>query len=97
MGELKLDREERELLDSYESGEWHSINEVGAEAQRYREYARATFKKDRRVNIRLSSKDLIGIQKRALEEGVPYQTLIASIIHKYVSGNLVERRSEPQY
>jgi len=95
MSEMKLDREERELLDSYEAGEWRSVREGEAETQRYREYARATFKKDRRVNIRLSSKDLTGIQKRALEEGIPYQTLIASIIHKYVSGNLVERRSEP--
>jgi len=97
MDEVKLDREEKELLDSYEAGEWHSVNEIRTEAERYKEYARVTFKKDRRVNIRLSSKDLVGIQKRALEEGIPYQTLIASIIHKYVSGTLVERHSELRY
>ena len=92
MGQIKLDREEAELLDSFEAGEWRSIDGLEAEIQEYREYARATFKKDRRVNIRISSKDLEGIQKRALEEGIPYQTLMASILHKYVSGRLVERR-----
>ena len=91
MAEIRLTREEAELLDSYEAGEWRSIEGWEAEAQRYREYARATFEKDRRVNIRISSKDLEGIQKRALEEGIPYQTLIASILHKYVSGRLRER------
>jgi predicted DNA binding CopG/RHH family protein len=67
------------------------VDDFEAEAERYQEYARATFKKDRRVNIRISSKDLEGIQTRALEEGIPYQTLIASVLHKYVSGRLVER------
>jgi predicted DNA binding CopG/RHH family protein len=92
MGKIRLDREEAELLDSYEAGEWRTIEGWEAEARRYEEYARATFKKDKRVNIRISSKDLEEIQKRALEEGIPYQTLIASILHKYVSGRLVERR-----
>ncbi|MGB3059564.1 MAG: antitoxin, partial [Anaerolineae bacterium] len=54
-------------------------------------YARATFRKDRRVNIRLTEKDLVGLQLRALEEGLPYQTLMASILHKYVVGRLVEQ------
>jgi len=53
--------------------------------------ARATAIKDRRVNIRLSSGDLSDIQVKALEEGVPYQTLIASVLHKYVTGRLTER------
>ncbi len=92
MGKIKLDRGETELLDSYESGEWRSIDGLETEAREHREYARATFRKDRRVNIRISTKDLEGIQKRALEEGIPYQTMIASILHKYVSGRLVERR-----
>ena len=92
MAKIRLDREEAELLDSYEAGEWRSIEGWQAEARRYEEYARATFKKDRRVNIRISSRDLEEIQTRALEEGIPYQTLIASILHKYVSGRLVDRR-----
>ena len=85
-----------ELLDSYEAGEWRKIEGWETEARRYEEYARATFRKDRRVNIRISSRDLEEIQKRALEEGIPYQTLIASILHKYVSGRLVERETARQ-
>jgi len=91
MGKIRLNREEVELLDSYEAGEWRTIEGWEAKAEEYQSYARATFKKDRRVNIRISTKDLEGIQKRALEEGVPYQTLIASILHRYVSGRLAER------
>ncbi|MEK7407160.1 MAG: antitoxin [Acidobacteriota bacterium] len=60
------------------------------ERKRYARYAAATFRKDRRVNIRISSKDLEAIRKRALEEGLPYQTLISSLLHKYVSGRLRE-------
>lgn len=90
MGKIRLNREEVELLDSYEAGEWRTIEGWEARAEEYQSYARATFKKDRRVNIRISTKDLEGIQKRALEEGVPYQTLIASVLHRYVSGRLVE-------
>jgi len=87
----KLDREEKELLESFEREEWRSVTGGEAKFQRYREYARATFKKDRRVNIRISSKDLEDLQKRALEEGIPYQTLIASILHKYAGGRLTEK------
>jgi predicted DNA binding CopG/RHH family protein len=91
MGKVLLQKEEAELLDSYDVGEWRSVEGWEGQAQVYQEYARATFEKDRRVNIRISSKDLERIQKRALEDGLPYQTLIASILHKYVAGRLVER------
>ena len=60
------------------------------ERTRYSRYAKATFREDRRLNIRLSSKDLEAIQKRALVEGLPYQTLISSLLHKYASGRLKE-------
>ena len=86
-----LDKEEKELLDSYERDEWRPATGGDSEIERYREYARATFKKDMRVNIRLSKKDLQAIQKLALEEGIPYQTLMGSILHKYADGRLVER------
>ena len=82
---IKLDKEEQDLLDSFERGEWRSVPNLAEEKKKAQKIAAATFKKDRRVNIRISSKDLIGIQKRALEEGIPYQTLISSILHKYVS------------
>ena len=87
----KLDKEERDLLNSVEVGEWESVPEVEGEIQRHREYARNTLKKDRRVNIRISSRDLADLQVRAVEEGMPYQTLMASVLHKYVSGRLMER------
>jgi len=86
----KIEKSERELLRSVESGEWRSVPQMDSELKRYREYARATFKKDRRVNIRISSQDLDALQKRALREGIPYQTLISSILHKYVSGRMKE-------
>lgn len=89
---LKLDQKERDILKSYESDEWQSLGKHKAELARYQKYARATFQKDRRVNIRISSKDLEGVQKKALEEAIPYQTLLSSIIHKFVSGTLVPRR-----
>ena len=89
----KLDQQERRLLASVERGEWKPVAQLARERKRFQEYAKATFRKDRRVNIRISTKDLEAIQNRALEEGIPYQTLIASLLHKYVSGRLVERKA----
>lgn len=89
---MKLDRRERELLESFDRDEWKSIARLQRERKRYRDYARATLRKDRRVNIRISTKDLEAIQEHAIEEGIPYQTLIASLLHKYVSGRLIEKR-----
>jgi predicted DNA binding CopG/RHH family protein len=90
--DIKLTAEEQEIVNSFENGEWQPVADREAEANRYRQIARATFKKDKRVNIRISEKNLEALQKRAIEEGIPYQTLIASILHKYVNGRLVERR-----
>ena len=86
----RLDAEERDLLESFEAGEWESLPGREAEINRYRDIAHATFRKEMRVNIRLSRKDLEALQTRALEEGIPYQTLMASILHKYISGRIVE-------
>ena len=86
----KLDLKEKGLLDSVERGEWRSARGLKGERRRYSRYAVATFRKDRRVNIRMSTKDLDAIQKRALEEGLPYQTMISSLLHKYVAGRLRE-------
>jgi hypothetical protein len=88
-----LDRYEREMLGAYEKGVLVSVRPTKAQLAAFREAARATFVKSRRVNIRLSAADLMDIQARAYEEGVPYQTLIASVLHKYVSGRLHEKRS----
>ncbi|MDO9585960.1 MAG: hypothetical protein Q7I93_05710, partial [Syntrophales bacterium] len=84
---------EKDILDAYEKGEIRSTSPYQAELEKYRLAARETFVKDRRVNIRLSSPDMMDIHARALEEGMPYQTLIASVLHKFVSGRLVEKPS----
>lgn len=85
---MKKTEEERAILESVERGEWKTVPNMEKEARRYQEYARATFRKDKRVNIRISEKDLIRIQKRAVEEGIPYQTLMSSVLHKFISGRL---------
>jgi predicted DNA binding CopG/RHH family protein len=87
---MKIDADEKELRESVERGEWKSAGGGKRERTRYSGYAKATFRKDRRLNIRLSSKDLEAIQKRALAEALPYQTLIASLLHKYATGRLKE-------
>jgi predicted DNA binding CopG/RHH family protein len=89
----KLDRDEREILSAYEKGRLISARPSKAQLSAFRDAARATFIKSRRVNIRLSPADLMDIQARAYEEGVPYQTLITSVLHKYVSGRLRETKS----
>ena len=85
---MKLDAAEKKILGSVERGEWRSAKGGKRDRNRYATYAKATFRKDRRLNIRISSKDLEAIQKRALEEGLPYQTLVSSVLHKYASGRL---------
>jgi len=92
MGEIKLEKEEKEILDSFERGEWKRVKNLKAEIKKHQEYARRTLKKDRRVNIRISSKDLEEIQTLALENGIPYQTLMASILHRYVHGSLIDKQ-----
>jgi len=81
-----LDKEEKELLDSFEKGEWKSSSNIADRKTELKDYARATIRKDKRVNIRISERDLKELQRIALREGLPYQTLISSILHKYVNG-----------
>jgi predicted DNA binding CopG/RHH family protein len=89
----KLDQEEKDILSQYERGTLKSVVTSEASLRRYREYARATLSKNQRVNIRMSSVDLADIQARAAEEGIPYQTLMASVLHKFAAGRLREQRS----
>jgi len=86
----KLDQEENEILEAFESGNIKQARNAAETQKRHQEYAKAMLQKDARINIRLPSKDLRGLQKRALSEGIPYQTLVASILHKYVEGRLHE-------
>lgn len=90
----KLDDFENELLNDFEQGTLKSIAPSKADLTKFKAAATATFLKEKRINIRLSSPDLMDIQARALEEGMPYQTLIASILHKFVSGRFVEKPSQ---
>ena len=91
MRDYQLDKEEQELLSSIERGEWKPAKDMQAEIRKYIEYARNTLKKDQRISIRMSKQDLIGIQGKAVGEGIPYQTLITSLVHKYVNGKLVSK------
>ena len=86
----KTDVFEKDILSAYEDGRLKSVA-TRAELAKFKSAARATAIKDRRVNIRLSTGDLQDIQAKALKEGLPYQTLIASVLHKYVTGRLSER------
>ena len=88
---MKLTKEEKEILDSVERGEWKQIPNYKKEVARYREAARATMRKDKRVNIRMTERDLVHFQKAAMHEGLPYQTFISSVLHKYINGRLIEK------
>ena len=91
---LETDPFETELLAAYDKGSLSSVA-TKSELLKFKAAARATAIKDRRVNIRLSSSDLHDIQVKALTEGMPYQTLIASVLHRYVTGRLAEREENP--
>lgn len=84
---------EEEILASFERGEWHSVPNLKAEIARFASIASASLVKDKRVNIRISSRDLEDIQAKAAEEAIPYQTLMASVLHKFVTRRLVEPSS----
>ncbi|MHC4120001.1 MAG: antitoxin [Planctomycetota bacterium] len=90
---MKPSKQEKEILESVERGEWRSVRGVKKQMERYQDYARSTVRKDKRVNIRMSEKDLVGLQKKAMEEGLPYQTLMSSILHRYINGRLVDKAS----
>ena len=83
-------KEEKELIESVERGEWVPVKKGVKDLQRFREAARETLRKDARINIRLTKRDFFNLKTQALKEGMPYQTLVASIIHKYVTGQIVK-------
>lgn len=89
-----IDEEERELMESIENDEWRSVKNFKKEKENAESAARNTLKKDKRINLRLTQKDYHKIQVKAVEEGIPYQTLISSIIHKYLNGTLAPKSSE---
>ncbi len=93
MKKFTLEDEELELLNSLESNEWNSVENLKDEITSHQIIAKNTLKKDKRVNLRISSKDLEDIKAYAAEEGLPYQTLMSSVLHKFISGRLVDRQA----
>ncbi len=86
--EKYIDEEEKDFIESFERGEWQTVAGVVKEAEASREYARNTLKKDKRINIRLSEKDLEDLRVMAVENGIPYQTMISSVLHRFATGQL---------
>ena len=89
----RLTEEEQEILDRFERGEWAPVKDLSKRKRELIRYARNTLKKDKRLNIRISERDLNELQKKAVSEGLPYQTFVSSIIHKFVNGKLVEGKN----
>ncbi len=83
-----IDQEEKDLMSSIENDEWQPVKNIDQEKEKAVAAARNTLKKDKRINLRLTQKDYHQIQIKAIEEGIPYQTLISSLVHKYLNGSL---------
>jgi len=90
---VKLNKEEKKILDSYERGQIKTKSPTEEELKEIKKIAEMTFRKNRRITIRLYDHDYKGIQKKALEKGIPYQTLISGMIHQYIEGDLVEKKT----
>ncbi len=91
---MKLTKDERTALRSYEDGEWESSKDMGSDRKKMRLYAKNALRKDKRVIIRISVNDLLELQKRAIRDGLPYQALISSVLHRFVNGRLVDKAAE---
>lgn len=87
----KLDRDEEQILEDFEAGRLRQVSDRADVLARHRAMAEGMVRKDARINIRLASRDLRALQAHALREGIPYQTLISSVLHKYAEGQLVEK------
>lgn len=87
-----IDNEEKEIFESLENGDWKPVKNLEKEKDKAVKAARNTLKKDIRINLRLSQKDYHRIQVKAIEEGIPYQTLISSLVHKYLNGSLIAKQ-----
>jgi predicted DNA binding CopG/RHH family protein len=87
----KYSEYEKDILESYENDEWQSSPDLNKDRKKYSQIARNTILKNKRINIRISERDLTKLKSKSVEEGMPYQTLISSILHKYVSGKIIEQ------
>jgi len=93
---VKEEAEENELLVSYERGEWQSVDKVREEVERYQAYAAAMLETNRQVSVTLPLTDFEKVQEKASEAGMPYQALIAEIVHQFVTGNMTEQPAAAQ-
>lgn len=91
--DVKLDEEEKELLESVERGEWKSVNNLAQEIARTKKIAANTLRKNSRITLRISSGDLSQLKQQAAYKGLPYQTFIASVLHEYAAGHFGENAS----
>ena len=89
-----LDEYERSLIESIENDEWKPVEDKEQQIREAQEYAKATMRKDKRMNIRISERDLRNLKVAALEEGIPYQTLVSMVLHKYVARKFRKRKIE---
>jgi predicted DNA binding CopG/RHH family protein len=90
---MKYDKEEKELIKTIEKDEWRTVRNYNISKGKMQNAARSTMLKDQRMNVRIAKRDLDSLKAKALEEGIPYQTLVASVLHKYVAGRLIEKES----
>jgi predicted DNA binding CopG/RHH family protein len=90
MEKNKEDIEEKKLIDSVERGEWKTVDDFSELKKEIVRAAKETALKDFRINVRISKRDVEELKTLAMQEGIPYQTLITSILHKYVSGRLID-------
>ena len=86
--------EDKDIIESVENGEWNSINDFQNIKKKMMIAASETALKDYRINVRISKRDVEALKTKALEEGIPYQTLVTSILHKYVTGKIVENKEQ---
>lgn len=94
MQQYKFDKEEKKIVRALEKGEFRRIPNFEKEVKLYQEYARATLDKRRNINIRVSERDLLKLKSQAAEKGLPYQTLVTSVLHQYSTGSLLEREQK---
>lgn len=86
------DKDEKNIIKSMEHDEWVPVKNIELYKKKFTTAAKNTLLKDQRMNIRISKRDLFSLKSKALEEGLPYQTLVSSILHKYIKGQLVEKK-----
>lgn len=90
MKNYKLDKEEKQILKDYEAGKYVPVKNLKKEITKYQKAARFTLNKTKNINIRISERDLFKIKVRAFERGIPYQTLVSSLLHQFSSGKIRE-------